>query len=86
MGYSFTDLRAEGCCRSLNALLYWDAPTPPHPHRNTPSDFDNKACHPGGNFWYYYPGVLSCDSSNKYKIFLVRKSKSKSKSKKRNEC
>ena len=22
MGYSFTDLGAEGCCRSLNALLY----------------------------------------------------------------
>ena len=23
MGYSFTDLGAEGCCRSLNALLWW---------------------------------------------------------------
>ena len=22
MGYSFTDVRAEGCCRSLNALFY----------------------------------------------------------------
>ena len=23
MGYSFTDLGAEGCCRSLNALFIW---------------------------------------------------------------
>ena len=27
MGYSFTDLGAEGCRRSLNALLYDDLPS-----------------------------------------------------------
>ena len=26
---------------------------------------DNRACHPGGHYWNYYPGALSCNSSRR---------------------
>ena len=39
MGYSFTDLGAEGCCRSLNALLWF-----PRISRQTAGEVDIKIC------------------------------------------